>query len=88
MVLGQDNGPVAHKDKAFRYFRIIATGKNSFTGKAGWQYVLVASAFEIYGTLIETENKKKPKIPSKIATKDDKDDDGEVTGMRVLGMSM
>eukprot|EP01119_Soliformovum_irregulare_P012240 TRINITY_DN316_c0_g1_i11.p1 TRINITY_DN316_c0_g1~~TRINITY_DN316_c0_g1_i11.p1 ORF type:complete len:926 (+),score=240.93 TRINITY_DN316_c0_g1_i11:118-2895(+) len=35
----------------FRYFRIIQTGPNAFTGGPGWKDVLVASGFEIYGIL-------------------------------------
>jgi len=42
--------------QAFRYFRIIQTGKNNFSAKSSqkeddWSNVLVISGFELYGTL-------------------------------------
>lgn len=37
--------------ESFRFFRIIQTGPNSFTGGSGWKDVFVASGLELYGTL-------------------------------------
>lgn len=41
--------------ESFRYFRIIQTGPNCFTGGTGWKDVLVASGFEVYGSLVTLE---------------------------------
>jgi len=45
--------------QAFRYFRIIQTGKNSYKVPVnttdGWSDVFVASGFEIYGTLYDLD---------------------------------
>jgi len=41
--------------EAFRYFRILQTGPNCYvsSGDDAWSQVLVASRFEVYGTLLE-----------------------------------
>jgi hypothetical protein len=50
--------------EAYRYFRVVQTGPNSFQipqqGADGWSNVFVASGFEIYGELIT----RKPAPPS------------------------
>lgn len=51
--------PIDDCQESFRYFRIIQTGPNCFTGGSGWKDVLVASGFEIYGTLHSDETSDK-----------------------------
>jgi hypothetical protein len=57
-------------DHAYRYFRIIQTGKNKYKPAEGkpdeWSDVFVASHFEIYGTLFvgSYANSAQTKLPS------------------------
>lgn len=47
-----------HTKEAFRHFRILQTGPNSFNARGGednWSQVLVANRFEIYGVLLDSQ---------------------------------
>jgi len=54
---------------SFRYFRIVQTGPNSFNSSGGednWSQVLVVNRFEIYGTLLGSNNSSPSTTPSVI----------------------
>eukprot|EP01119_Soliformovum_irregulare_P019335 TRINITY_DN6094_c0_g1_i2.p1 TRINITY_DN6094_c0_g1~~TRINITY_DN6094_c0_g1_i2.p1 ORF type:complete len:622 (-),score=158.41 TRINITY_DN6094_c0_g1_i2:54-1856(-) len=48
-----------NSSEAFRYFRIVQTGANSYNSRGGddnWSLVLVANRFELYGTMLDRDS--------------------------------
>eukprot|EP01118_Nematostelium_gracile_P016121 TRINITY_DN6606_c0_g1_i1.p1 TRINITY_DN6606_c0_g1~~TRINITY_DN6606_c0_g1_i1.p1 ORF type:complete len:426 (-),score=90.71 TRINITY_DN6606_c0_g1_i1:15-1292(-) len=73
------------ENQSYRIFRIIQTGKNKYQVEKGlkdsWSDVLVASGFELYGTLYEKPKRKKQVKERLFEYKHDLDRNGVIFGL-------